>query len=161
LENAVNYFGFKGMKLMPTIHRYNVDSNVTHPVMESAEKFGIPVTIHSSGEGGYPNLIGVLAESFPKVPIIMDHSGYRYFQAQALEAGMEHDNLYFGLSLVSEPRFIETIASEIGSDRLIYGSNATGGIPRIGLMVFKYTSLSEYDKGLVMGKNLEKLLKLA
>lgn len=160
LEEAVNVFGFKGMKLMPTIHRYNVDSIVTHPVMELAGKHGIPVTIHSSGEGGYPAQIGVLADSFPEVPIIMDHSGYRYFQRQALEAGVSHENLYFGLSLVVEPGFIETIAERIGPDKLIYGSNATGGIPKIGVMVFNYTGLSESEKEMALGKNLSKLLKL-
>ena len=52
LETAVESYGFSGMKLMPTIHRYNVDSEVTRPVMEKARDLGIPVTIHSSGDGG-------------------------------------------------------------------------------------------------------------
>jgi len=50
LEASVKEYGFRGMKLMPTIHRYNVDSVVTHPVMEKAGELDIPVTIHSSGE---------------------------------------------------------------------------------------------------------------
>lgn len=37
LEKAVKEYGFEGMKLMPTRHRYNVDCIVTHPVMEKAE----------------------------------------------------------------------------------------------------------------------------
>ena len=66
---------------MPTRHRYNVDSIVTHPVMEKAEELEIPVTIHSSGEGGYPSLISKLADDFPKVPIIMEMriwEGHKY-----------------------------------------------------------------------------------
>ncbi len=160
LETAVRDYGFKGMKLMPTIHRYNVDCVVTHPVIEKAGKLGVPVTIHSSGEGGYPRLIGSLADSFPDVSIIMDHSGYRYFQREALEAGEGHENIYFGLSLVMEPTYIDTVASQIGADRLIYGSNASGGIPRIGLMVYDYTNLTEEQKALALGKNLSRLLKL-
>ena len=160
LEASVRDYGFRGMKLMPTIHRYNVDSVVTHPVMEKARELGIPVTIHSSGEGGYPRLISKLAESFPDVPIIMDHSGYRYFQREALEAGREHDNVYFGLSLVTEPGFIDTIASQIGADRLIFGSNASGGIPRVGIMVYDYTELTGEQKRMALGGNLARLLKL-
>jgi len=76
LETAVERYGFKGMKLMPTIHRFNVDSEVTRPVMEKARDLGVPITIHSSGEGGYPRLISKLAGEHPEVPIIMDHSGY-------------------------------------------------------------------------------------
>lgn len=158
LETAVKEYGFKGMKFMPTTHRYNVDSIVTHPVMEKARDLGIPVTIHSSGEGCYPRLIGKLAEEFPDVPIIMDHSGYRYFQAEALEAGSRQKNIYFGLSLVTEPGYVDQIATQIGADRLIYGSNAVGGIPKIGVMVYEYTKLTGAQKELALGKNLAKLL---
>jgi hypothetical protein len=160
LETAVESYGFRGMKLMPTIHRYNVDSEVTRPVMEKARDLGIPVTIHSSGDGGYPPLISRLADEHPEVPIIMDHSGYRYFQGEAIEAGKLHDNIYYGLSLVAEPAYIDRIAGEVGADRLIFGSNAAGGIPRIGLMVFEYTGLTEEEKKLATGKNLARLLGL-
>jgi len=160
LETAVERYGFRGIKLMPTIHRYNVDSEVTRPVMEKARDLGIPVTIHSSGDGGYPRLISRLAGEHPEVPIIMDHSGYRYFQGEAIEAGKANENIYFGLSLVAEPPFIDRIASEVGADRLIFGSNAAGGIPRIGLMVFDYTNLTEEEKALAKGKNLARLLGL-
>jgi predicted TIM-barrel fold metal-dependent hydrolase len=160
LETSVNQYGFKGLKLMPTIHRYNVDSLVTHPVMKKAQDLAVPVTIHSSGEGGYPNLISQLASSFPDVPIIMDHSGYRYFQREALEAGKVNENIYYGLSVVAEPHYIDTIATQIGADKLIFGSNAVGGIPKIGLMVFDYTNLTDEEKKLAKGENLAKLLKL-
>jgi len=160
LETAVEEYGFKGVKLMPTIHRYNVDSVVTHPVMKKVRDLGIPVTIHSSSEGGYPRLIDKLAGEFPDVSIIMDHSGYRYFQAEALETGSKHKNVYFGLSLVMEPGYIDRIACQIGVDRIIYGSNAEGGIPKIGLMVYEYTRLTEEQKELALGKNLAKLLKI-
>jgi hypothetical protein len=128
--------------------------------MEVAERLGIPVTIHSSGEGGYPKLIGKLAQEFPEVPMIMDHSGYRYFQTEAIEAGKGNENIYFGLSLVAEPRYIERIASNVGAERLIFGSNAPAGIPRIGLMVLDYTNLSEEEKDLARGGNLMRLLGL-
>ncbi len=160
LETAVESYGFRGMKLMPTIHKYNVDSEVTRPVMEKARDLGIPVTIHSSGDGGYPRLISNLAAEHPEVPIIMDHSGYRYFQEEAIEAGRLHDNIYFGLSLVVEPPYIDKIAGGVGADRLIHGSNAAGGIPRIGLMVYDYTHLTDDEKELAKGKNLARLLGL-
>ena len=160
LEIAIKTYGFHGMKLMPTIHRYNIDSHLVDPVMSTCHELKIPVTIHSSGEGGYPQLISQLAKRFPEVPIIMDHSGYRYFQRQALQAGKENDNLYFGTSCVIEPTYIDRIAQEIGVDKIIYGSNAQGGIPKIGLMVFEYTHLSEAEKALALGQNLLKLLRM-
>ena len=160
LEVAVNTYKFRGMKLMPTIHRYNIDSYLVDPVMSKCHELKIPVTIHSSGEGGYPQLISQLAKRFPEIPIIMDHSGYRYFQRQALQAGKENENLYFGTSCVIEPTYIDRIAQEVGVDKIIYGSNAQGGIPKIGLMVFEYTHLSEAEKSMALGQNLLKLLRM-
>jgi predicted TIM-barrel fold metal-dependent hydrolase len=154
LERAVKGYGFRGMKLMPTIHRYLVDSSVTHPVMEKCRELDIPVTIHSSGQGGYPNLISKLAEVFPDVTIIMDHSGYRYFSREALEAGRKNENIYFGMSCVIEPSYVNRVAEEIGVEKVIFGSNAQGGIPKIGVMVYQYTRLSEEDKALALGSNL-------
>ena len=160
LERAVKRYGFKGVKLMPTIHRYLVDSSVTHPVMEKCRELEIPVTIHSSGEGGYPSLISKLGEVFPDVSIIMDHSGYRYYSREALETGRKNDNIYFGMSCVIEPSYIDRVAEEIGVEKVIFGSNAQGGIPKIGVLVYQYTSLSEEDKALAFGKNLVRLLKI-
>jgi len=161
LETCVRKYRFKGVKLMPTRHRYNIDCIVTHPVMKRAGELGLPVTIHSSSEGGYPSLIGRLAEKFPDVPIIMDHAGYRYFRAEAIEAGKKYKNLYFGMSLVTEPDYIDEVAEKIGPDRIIYGSNAEGGIPKIGLMVFEYTRLSKEEKEMALGKNLARLLRIS
>ncbi|KKK96071.1 hypothetical protein LCGC14_2666460 [marine sediment metagenome] len=69
-------------------------------------------------------------------------------------------DIYYGLSLVAEPAYIDRIAGEVGADRLIFGSNAAGGGPRIGLMVFEYTRLTEEEKKLATGKNLARLLGL-
>jgi predicted TIM-barrel fold metal-dependent hydrolase len=161
LACAVQEYGFRGVKLMPTAHRYLIDSQVTHPVMEKCRELDLPVTIHSSSEGGYPHLISKLAAAFSEVPIIMDHSGYRYFQREALEAGRQNENLYFGLSCVIEPSYIDRVAKEIGVEQVIFGSNAQGGIPKIGVLVFHYTRLSEADKALALGKNLARLFKIS
>jgi predicted TIM-barrel fold metal-dependent hydrolase len=160
LEVAVTEYGFKGVKLMPTIHRYLVDSQVTYPIMEKCQELDIPVTIHSSSEGGYPRLISKLAAAFPRVSIIMDHSGYRYFRQEALDAGRTNDNIYFGMSCVIEPSYIDQVAEAISAEKIIYGSNAQGGIPKIGVMVYDYTRLSDEAKALALGQNLARLLKV-
>jgi len=41
-------------------------------MMRKAQALGIPVTIHSAGSPAHPLEIGVLAEAFPEVPVIMD-----------------------------------------------------------------------------------------
>jgi predicted TIM-barrel fold metal-dependent hydrolase len=160
LDIAIRKYCYKGLKLMPRIHRYNVDSLLLDPIIEKAREFRIPVTIHSSDEGGYPWQIEKLAERFPDIPIIMDHAGYRSYQIEAIEAAKRRGNLYLGTSLITEPRSIERMVSEVGADRVVFGSNADTGIPRIGVLVFEYTRLSQMEKDLILGKNLARLLNL-
>jgi len=91
----------------------------------------------------------------------MDHAGYRYFRVEAVEAGKKYKNLYFGMSLVIEPDYIDEVAEKIGPERIIHGSNAESGIPKIGLRVYEYTKLSKEEKEMVLSKNLARLLKIS
>ena len=73
LEVAVKEWGFVALKLMPTHHAFRSVSAVAHPLMRKAQELRIPVTIHSGTFFCHPLEIGVLAEAFPQVPVVMDH----------------------------------------------------------------------------------------
>ena len=48
-DEAVRTLGFKGLKLMPSVYGYPIESAVVDPVMRKAAELRIPVTIHSGG----------------------------------------------------------------------------------------------------------------
>ena len=69
--------GFSAVKLNPLRHAYCADGDVLYPVMEKAGELGLPVCIHS-GHPPYslPWQIGLLAERYPGIKIMMIHIMY-------------------------------------------------------------------------------------
>lgn len=160
LEVAVKNWGFKALKLMPKVHGFNADSELVYPMVKKAAELDIEVTIHTGIESGCdPLQVGVLAEQFPKVPIIMDHMGYRPRIEAAIYVARRTDNVYLGTTRVFEPIWIKRAVERAGADKVIFGSNAPGGIPELHIDVIKRANLSESEQELVLGKNLAKILK--
>lgn len=157
LETAVKEWGFRGLKLMPTHHNFRAVSQVPYPLMRKAEELGVPLTIHSGTFYCYPLQIAVLADAFPKVPVIMDHMGYRYYVAEAIAAARHSPNIYLMTSAVMEPHWIRQAVRELGPERVLYGSNAPMVWPSTQLMVVRQAELTEAEERLVLGENAARL----
>ncbi len=160
LEVAVKEWGFKALKLMPTHHAFRSVSKVPYPLMKKAEELGIPVTIHSGTFFAHPLEIAVLAKAFPKVPVVMDHMGYRYYVAEAIAAAHQAENIYLATTAVMEPHWIRQAVREIGADRVLFGSNAPFVWPSTQLMVLRQAELTEEEQRKILGDNAANLYHL-
>ncbi len=161
LEVAVKEWGFRALKLMPTHHAFRAVSKVPYPLMRKAEELSIPVTIHSGTFFGYPLEVAELAAAFPKVPVIMDHMGYRYYVAEAIAGARRVKNLYLATTAVMEPHWIRQAVKEIGADRVMYGSNAPHVWPSTQLLVVRQAELSEGDEKKVLYENSARLFHIS
>jgi len=157
LETGVREWGVRGLKLMPTKHGYRLNTKDVHQLVAKCAELNIPVSIHSEGGWANPLFIGVLAEAFPDVPVIMDHMGYRYWVAEAIEAAKRTPNLYLATTAVMEPHFIATAIEAIGVERIVFGSNGPLVIPKMQIDVIKFLQLSLEDEAKVLGGTLAKL----
>lgn len=154
-ENAVKEWGMKSLKLMPTRHGYDIESPIVHPLMEIAQKHGIPATIHSGSDGCYPLQIRALAEAFPKVPVIMDHMGFRYHTDQAILAARKCPNIFLGTTVTNcEPYLIKKAVDALGSRKVVFGSNAPSAFPDLAVESVKRLRLPRRDEQRVLGENL-------
>ncbi len=103
--------GFSAVKLNPLRHAYCADGDVLYPVMEKAGELGLPVCIHS-GHPPYslPWQIGLLAEKYPDVKIMMIHMGHGHgvYIDAALKMARKYPNIYLEMSGMPMP-------SKIGS----------------------------------------------
>lgn len=160
LEIAVREWGFVGFKLMPTHHNFRPVGKVAHPLMQKAKELGVPLTIHSGTFFAYPLQIGVLADAFPDVPVIMDHMGYRYYVAEAIAAAERSPNIYLATTAVMEPHWIRQAVQQLGADRVVFGSNAPHVYPSTQLLVVHQAELSEADERMVLSENAARLYKL-
>jgi predicted TIM-barrel fold metal-dependent hydrolase len=128
--------------------------------MRKASELGVPVTIHSGASPAHPLEIGVIAEAFPDVPVIMDHMGYRDHVGDAIAAAKRAPNIRLMTTIVMEPHVIREAVRAVGADRVVYGSNAPAVRPATQLAVVRQAALSAADERMVLGDNAAHLLRL-
>lgn len=118
--------GFKGVKMNPLRHAYVADDTAVDPVMEEAEKRGIPVFIHS-GHPPYslPWSIALLAERFPKVKVVMIHMGHGHgvYIDAALKMAKRYSNIYLEMSGMPMGVKIKEAYEDVGPDRIMFGTD--------------------------------------
>jgi predicted TIM-barrel fold metal-dependent hydrolase len=107
--------------------------------------------------------IADLAEKFPRLPIIMEHMGYRYHVDLAIEITRKHANLHLGTTVVAaaEPFVVKRAIQEAGAEKVLFGSNAPWALPRTGVEGIKRLKLGKEDEKLVLGGNFERIFKIA
>jgi len=160
LELGVREWNIRGLKLMPTKHGFHAASKPVYPLIAKCAELGIPVSIHSEGGYAHPLAIATLARAFPEVPVIMDHMGYRYWVADAIEAARQAPNIYLATTAVMEPHFVAMAIKAVGIDRIVFGSNGPLVIPKMQLEVIKHLELSPEDESKILGGTLAELYKI-
>ena len=160
LERAVKEWGFRAAKLMPSLHAVSLVGGLAHAAMRKAQELRVPVTIHSAESPAHPLEIGVLAEAFPEVPVIMDHMGYRNHTRAAIAAAKRASNLYLMTTAVMEPHVIQDAVREIGAHRVVFGSNGPAVRPSTQILVIRQAELPPAEERQVLGENAARLLRL-
>jgi predicted TIM-barrel fold metal-dependent hydrolase len=167
LEEGVK-LGLKGIKIHPLIEKCpaNDKANV-YPLMEAAEHHGLPVLFHCGlGEDASPKRIAEVAKDFPKLSVILGHSGVIEGVRDAIDAAKRHDNLCMDSSAVGWlPFFCETI-SRAGIDRVMYGSDHPFNpmdweVAKIVKHAQKHLKLQIEDLRKIMGGNLKRLVGIS
>ncbi|HEX5415212.1 MAG TPA: amidohydrolase family protein [Chloroflexota bacterium] len=160
LERCVVDRGIKGLKLMPTFHGYAVDSELVDPLMGKARELGIPVTAHSGSWNAHPLQIAALAERYPEVPIIMEHSGYRWYLRDAITAAQHCPNIYLGLSIIAtETVMIPTIFKAVGPNRMVFGSDAPSAYPDLAAEAIRRLKFGAEAEALIFGGVLGRIYR--
>jgi len=163
VKKCVEEFGFKGLKLHPTINEYMIDSTLVDPVIELASKYSLPILIHSDpGSFAHPRMIGTLAERFPDVIMIIGHMGSHAW-LESVEMAKIHKNIYLDTTDVpNEVSIIPTTIEVAGSEKILWGSDAPVLNSAVELAKIKsadlYGKVTEKDKELILGGNIARIL---
>ncbi|MBM4043752.1 MAG: hypothetical protein FJ279_01435 [Planctomycetes bacterium] len=158
LQTLVKKHRVRAIKLQPTFHGYIVCDAVVNPVMEAAAKARLIVNIHSGTHGCTPSEIGLLADRFPDVPIIMDHMGHRWYVPEAVLVAKKWPNVYLGTTIANhEPCMIHDAWKQVGAEKIVFGSNAPGAFPDLCVAHIRRMGLPKKDEAAILGENLAKL----
>ncbi len=178
-------YGFRGVKLLPTIQFFNPADEAFDHLFKRIEREGLVVTIHSGCDPGpwedpklselaRPRFIGGLAKRHPGLKIVIAHMGSYsalypgiWFE-EALEVAKKHANVYVDIAAVFSKSLVKRAVKELGEDKVLFGSDypAIGGYcDRLNGMVncVKWAltlNLPLSAKKKLMGENARRLLSI-
>ncbi len=125
---------FKAIKLHPSFHGVYADDSRYEAVWEYAQDHRLPMMSHTwaisahnaSQKYSYPPLFEKYIARYPGVNFICGHTGGRYDGImQTVKLADAHHNVYMDTAGdVYNNRFIEFLAKEVGSERVLFGSDA-------------------------------------
>jgi len=169
--------GLLGVKLHPPIQEFRPNDEKIFEFYLKAQELGMILDFHTGTHGWrlleyQPLLIDDVAYAFPKLNIVIEHVGGRYFYNQAMALMADKKNVYAGISSCLDEKAnkswflgaekIEEIDALIGGERIIYGTDFPyNDWKRIlkDVEIIKNSNLTESTKEKTLGGNLERLIK--
>ena len=174
LERAVLELGLRGLRLFPADHGFPMDGEAVDPVLDKARELGVPVTVDGCRENCEPARIAAAAGRFPEVPFIVD-VGFRPSappasmevplppEGRIAETARDTANVYLGLTAMAavELYCIKRLMGVCGPEKLVFGSNAPWGLPRLAVGGFRLVRLPRHQEEAVLGGTLAALYRIS
>lgn len=169
-ENAVKNLGMKGFKLLPSYAHFYPDDEKLFPFYEVAQSARVPVMFHtgiSAFRGSRikyadPLLLDDVADAFPDLAIIMEHSGRSFWYDRASWLITRHRNMYIGIAGIPIRNLLRYFPNfSKYEDRFIFGSDWPG-IADIRQQIDRVCSLEIADsaKERILCGNAEAVLRI-
>jgi hypothetical protein len=174
-EGKIDFFG----EILSQYYGISSSDTLLSPYYALAEKYGLPVGIHTGGAGpnhgspnfrlelGNPLLLEKLLSRFPTLKIWLMHSGDQYFN-DAISVMQKSKQVYADISVISNPEIVpaERFASIMKTfidagleDRLMFGTD-NGNIDKVIGAVRGLPFLSREQKDKIFYQNAERFFTL-
>ncbi|MBT3261083.1 amidohydrolase family protein [bacterium] len=154
--------GFYGVKLHPSAQIFDPLDPVFFPLYEIITQKEKPLLFHTRKENNPhtdPERILTLAEQFPKLILVIGHFGNA--SKSVFEAMKRHPNIYLETSIMgSTPHSIRHAAQHIGTERILFGSDAPYSDQLIEKLKIERSQLSTKEIEQILYYNAQKLLKI-
>lgn len=153
-----------GIKIHPEQHGYPI-SKYGNDIFSFALKHKAIVLSHSGQEKSMPEDIAGFANDFPGVTIVAAHMGYSWDRNPAHHAAAvqlsKHGNLYVDTSSMMSimSGLLEWTVKEIGSDRLLYGTDSPLYFAPAQRARIDYAEISDLDKKKILRENALRLFE--
>jgi predicted TIM-barrel fold metal-dependent hydrolase len=162
MERAYYELGMKGLKMHPWCQSFSMTNKWFFEICRKCADLEIPLVIHD-GTPPFcePYQACYIAEKHPGLKLILGHSGLNDLWKEALYGAMRLPNIY--LCTCSTPYFgLKTIIKNVGSERILFGSDAGFGDPLIidnNLDKIFLMDLKDEDLNNILYKNARIMLK--
>jgi predicted TIM-barrel fold metal-dependent hydrolase len=154
-----------GIKIHPETHRYPIKQH-GEKIFELAARHKTVIKAHSGEQNSLPNDFIFFADRFPEMSLILAHLGLGWdgdysLQVRAIQAS-KAGNIYTDTSSARSitPNLIEWAVSEIGADRILYGTDTPLYLSAMQRARINYAEIENKEKLLILRENAIQLLKL-
>ena len=170
-DRKIDFFG----EILSQYYGISSADSLLFPYYALAEKYNLPVGIHTGGAGpnhgspnfkmelGNPRLMEPLFLKFPKLKVWIMHSGDQYFK-ETIALMKAHKHVYADISVISNPdivapaRFSMIMKSFLEAgliDRLLFGTD-NGNVKKVIAAVEGLNFLSKAQKDKIYYQNAER-----
>ncbi len=163
LGRAIDQLHFAAIKLYPPYTPWPLNEAPWAPIYEFANARGLAVIFHTGPEPqSLPKFVGEIAPYYPNANFVVGHAGNTPIErAQAIAAAQAHPNVYLETcSTFRNPGVIEQLVTEVGADRVLFGSDLPLMDPRPQIGKIITARISDAAKRLVLGDNARRLLQI-
>jgi len=185
IEDRVQNFGTRGIKIFPSIGRYFPQAFSMNPVCETAEACGLPIISHGGlflTDRAYtaPHNFGNVLRDFPGLTFVIAHLGRIYYD-ETIAIAKVYPNVYFdtssaipgdeeGAILKKAESFLGPLLSDdqavhllrtIGIDRVMFGSGYPWFHPGHDIRRISNLPLSESEKQATLALNAQRILNFS
>jgi uncharacterized protein len=193
LGRAVGELGLRGIALFPAMHKYRLDDPAVDRVFDAAAASGAAVFVHCGVltvgvrkklglpsqfdlRLGDPLAVGVVAQRYPSVPVIVPHFGAGMFR-ETLMAAEQASNIYLDTSssngwmkyypgLTLEAVFRSAL-SVLGPERLLFGTDSSffprgwqKGVYDAQRAILEVIGVDADGQAKILGGNFERLFPM-
>lgn len=137
--------GFLGIKFRAVSLRYSLsDRLLLDPWLPAAEEHGLHVSVHTGDDPACtPLQVQEMAQAYPGVTFLMCHAGFRTLAHEALAVAQRCPNIVLDQTAATSLQLYDAL-EQVGSDRIVYGSDAPFMDTRVELKRFE-TAINDPD----------------
>jgi hypothetical protein len=145
------------IKVHPSSTKCRLDDRRMNRIFEFASASRLFVLVHTwldNDAYGNQDLFASVAAAHPEIKWIMGHSGGPYGSVHAVELAQKTANIYLDLTLSMCPaRQVEFFVREVGSERVLFGTDSPFLDPRPQVGRVALAEISEQDRVKIFGAN--------
>lgn len=174
-EGKIDFLG----EILSQYYGISSSDSLLFPYYALAEKYGLPVGIHTGGAGpnhgspnfkmelGNPLLLAMLLSRYPRLKVWIMHGGDHYFN-EAISVMKQYKQVHADISVLSNPdivppaRFASTMKAFITAgleDRLMFGTD-NGNVDKVIAAVEELEFLSRLQKEKIFYQNAERFFAM-
>jgi len=151
---------FVGIKPYPPQFKFDLIDERCSEWFSYANEHHLFALIHADGDPIWPAHTDILADRYPNVTFIIAHSGASYAIARENAAvAKKHDNVVLDMTYTTTGRgMIEFLVSEVGADKVLFGTDTPMRDATPQLAWICYAQLSVEDKKKILAGNIERIM---